>query len=192
LGGVGEFGPLAGATWTQHGLELVTKQGLLLHCPGGPPAEHGGAWACEASPARPLPVPSGAEAIAAAVTELAGPEAKKVAALLLDSFPGTVALLEDGPEGWFPMGQVHLTSAHHHGLAFSGEELVATARGGEVIRKHIRDGSLTTHPAPTGPRGREYHAAGALPGGGLLRLALHRREADGAGAAWLPELLGAE
>ncbi|CAK0851018.1 unnamed protein product [Prorocentrum cordatum] len=141
-----------------------------------------------ASPARPLPVPAGAEALAAAVGVLGGPAPRRVAALLLDSLPGTAALLEDGPDGWMPLGQVHLAPEHRHGLAFSGEELVAVSRGGEVIRKHVRDGSLITHPAPGGPRGREYHAAGALPGGGLLRLALRPRGA-GAGAAWSAELL---
>merc|ERR1719229_544085 len=69
LDGVGEFGPLAGASWSKQGLELVTKAGKLLLCPGHAPTTQG-VWACRASGEGVAALlPSGGQLLAAALAE---------------------------------------------------------------------------------------------------------------------------
>jgi len=185
LEGLGEFGALAGAGWAAQGLDLVTQAGDLLHCPGHRPGEHG-AWRCGAvSPARRLPVPRGSRLLVGAVRGLPG---GRLAAMLLEHLPGSVALVSEDAEGWSPAGEVHLppgssTDGFRPGLAFSGEELLITTPTGEVHRRHLERGPATPHPSPGGRR--EFRAACGMPGGGIAHLALAQQPLG----RWGPELL---
>jgi hypothetical protein len=197
LDGVGEFGPLAGASWSKQGLELVTQAGTLLHCPGHTPTEHG-VWPCKTASAPALPMPSGASLLAAAV----GDHADSVngmgrrLAMVHEESPEIVSIFaEDGVgKSWSPVGEVHVPRAAIAGqgerisLAFAGHELLITQGDGVVHRRHTVYGTQAVHQAPMAEGRREFHAACASPKEGLLRLAL-RPAGAGNGAAWVPELL---
>jgi hypothetical protein len=199
LDGVGEFGPLAGASWSQHGLELVTQVGKLLICPGHAPAEHG-AWLCKATDGPPLPMPSGTQLIAAAVGDFAdvadGMGMGRRLAMVHKDFPGTVSIFaEEGMgKGWNPVGEMHLPQddmTGHAGkvsLAFANHELLIIMGNGVVHRRDMFYGTHAFHPAPAAAGKREFHAVCSLPKEGLLRLALRPADARD-GSAWVPELL---
>jgi len=197
LEGATEFGPLAGAAWTHSGLQLVTKAGQMLHCPGHAPTGLG-TWPCQAASGKPLPLPNGARLLAAAIgertAEPGGGLAARMAAILLEDLPGIVALFDEdgGDAGWRPAGEVHLppgcSAGDGLGLSLSGDELLMVTGRGEVHRRHLLDGTAAAHAAPAGAKPREFHAACAHPGGELLRLAL-RQSARPGGLAWSPELL---
>jgi len=201
LQGLGEWGPLAGASWTQRGLQLITVAGQLLHCPGQEvPAS--GAWPCQAAEHPPLPLPAGAELLSAAVGEETTHEAKvaskaPLVALLFKHMPQVAALYRAVEGAWHPAGEVHVPPGvgPRPSLSLDGvEHLLIGGHGGEVHRRPLMAGGAgapALHPAPMGSAGdrREFRAACARPeGGDLLRLAI--READS--GAWTPELISAQ
>ncbi|CAE8581405.1 unnamed protein product, partial [Polarella glacialis] len=123
--GLGELGPLAGATWTEAGLHLVTKSGELLACPGSGPEE--GRWSF--SKASKLPLPSGVRLSSAALSE-------RTAALIYEHLPSVIFLFEQAAasDAWVPAGEVHLppTADDKVGLSFAGSNLLAiSGKNGE-------------------------------------------------------------
>jgi len=191
LEGLSLLSRLAGASWTQAGLQFVTAAGELLHCPGHAPSEHG-AWRCAPADTERLPLPSGSQVLAAAIGEPTTAAAGRMAALLLQEMPGTVALFAEhaGRGSWRPAGEVHLPPGGVEGLAFAGAELLATTAKGQVLRWHLRDGAVAAHAAPVaGSAKREFRATCALPGGSFARLALRSAARPSGGVSWGPELL---
>jgi len=196
LSGIGDFGPLAGATWTRQGLLVVTRSGRLLQCPGSAPADSG-EWACEEDPAVRLPLPAGAQLLSAAVAAPGGGGgvslAGRLVALVDSSLPRAVLLFREEGRGaaWSQAGEVHLPPGGrgdgHARVGASDSELLVVFGDGEVHRRPLRDGRAAAHPAPAGTPSHEYQAACALPSGGLVRLAL-RQTGKNADSAWVPEV----
>jgi len=187
LVGVSELGPLAGAAWTDAGLSLVTKAGVLLTCAGnGPDA---GRWTCAVAKAARLPLPSGASLISAALSE----SKERTIALIFQHNPGQISLFKEGASGWMPQGEIHLPQAAgvHIGLSFAGQELLAIlGKSGEVHRRNLLDGtSAWTASPPAGPK-REFRSAcsASASSSGLLRLALSQKLTSHS-HAWVTELI---
>eukprot|EP00928_Gymnodinium_smaydae_P017763 TRINITY_DN1678_c1_g1_i2.p1 TRINITY_DN1678_c1_g1~~TRINITY_DN1678_c1_g1_i2.p1 ORF type:complete len:1051 (+),score=179.82 TRINITY_DN1678_c1_g1_i2:151-3303(+) len=199
LQGLTQVGPLIGASWLEDGLWVVAREGGIMHCPG-----HGlegvYSWQCmPASKVVALPVPSGARLRAAA---LGGRRTAAVpmAAVLLDSAPGVVALYESRGEsaGWSPIGEIHVPSqsqaelGSHAGLAFDGTDLLITMASGTVHRRNVlatSEVASAVHHAPSDSATREWTSACAFPAaqGGILRLAL--KQPAQSSSTWLPELI---
>lgn len=185
LVGLGEQ-RLAGSSWNQEGLQVITRSGLILECPGHGPSD--GTWECVESKLKSLPVADGSELLAAAAMG-------QMAALQLDDFPDTVAVFRrTDSQGWRPAGEVRMPPGTDSrlGLAFQGPELLISTSTGEVLRRHLTDGTSVWHAAPVAlayASPREFQSSCDLFAvGGLLRLAL-RRTGSGLGSAWGPELI---
>jgi hypothetical protein len=213
LEGLNELGPLAGTSWGNEGLHLVTKSGRVLRCDGHGPNDQG-TWPCGASGAVQLPISQGSRVAAAAVTELDAGSGRRMAAIIIDEFPDEVVLFGERSEGgWEPAGEIHLPPRSFNGgafqssgLAFDGAELLAvSAITGEVHRRHALPQSSAaalvarTHKSPSMGAGssgtmREWHSVCALKSpvskGGLLRLSLQHSQTE-AGSAAIPELIAA-
>jgi len=181
--GLEAFHAIAGGHW-EKGLQLITKAGQLLECPGTGPEQ--GRWHCKSSSMK-LPLPEGTQLHAAAITEHAEESSpSRTVALLFENLPQIISLFKEGPSGWTSAGEVHLPEAGTS-LSFFGEELLALLSNGSVMRRHVREGSNKWHAAPPAAQlPREHHAACAKDVGGLLRLAL--RQAAPKVEAWMAEL----
>ena len=169
---------IVGSAWTADGLQLVTRAGTFLSCPGSPGE---GLWICHAADLAALELPHGSAVLSASLAD------GKVA-LQLENLPGSVALFKHGAAGWSPTGLVHVPPNFKGrlGLALTANELLVTASNGDVLRRRLVDGRASLQP-PTSTGQREFQAACVQPDGSLLRLAL-RRGSD-QGSAWSPELL---
>jgi len=194
LEGLGEWGPLAGGAWGAHGLQLLTAAGKILHCPGHE-VPSGGAWPCQVADEHPqLPVPVGAELLAAAFADDHDSKSEPLVALVMKHMPEVAALFRATSGSWHPVGEVHMPPGVglRPSLAFDGpDHLLLGGGAGEVHRRPIVAGAApaTLHAAPVGAASttREFHAACMHPAGGeLVRLALRKAEAA---AAWAPELI---
>jgi len=197
LHGLEHHSALAGAAWAAGGLQLVTRAGHLLHCPGTSPAQPG-MWSCYPQSGAPLPLPEGAQLLAAAIGEPATNSPGRKAALLLRDQPGILGLFAEDSDGtgWSPAGEVHLpTPGDLVHLLLSGNELILTSGDGSVHGRHLKDGTSRMHVAgPISDGGvREFHATCMPPaannkGNSVLRLALKQVvQSDGA-ISWGPEL----
>lgn len=196
----GVEGALAGASWTASGLHLVTKAGVLVHCPGHKPTESG-TWPCKAAVGAALAVPRGSWLLAAAVAE---PKlGERLVALLFDNLPTTVVLFKDegNSHGWQAAGEVHLPPWHARSavpgggqvhLAFAGDSILVTTGDGAVHHRPLHKGGKQVHTvAPLSPALREWRATCMLSpetAGSLVRLALRQTSAS-ASAPWRPELV---
>lgn len=194
LEGVGESGPLAGATWTRRGLQLVTSKGKLLHCPGHAPVD--GIWSCGMDRHAPFPLPAGAELLAAAFKEAADDandaSSDPLLALVFKNLPRLVMLYSSKDGTWRPSGEVHLPADDHRvGLNFHGDDLLISTSLGDVRRHSLKGTSSTVLVSPAVDAGRLFSSACPTSEEGLVRLAFRQRSSD-AGAARSPELLFSE
>eukprot|EP00443_Scrippsiella_acuminata_P003430 CAMPEP_0115363976 /NCGR_PEP_ID=MMETSP0270-20121206/103517_1 /TAXON_ID=71861 /ORGANISM="Scrippsiella trochoidea, Strain CCMP3099" /LENGTH=299 /DNA_ID=CAMNT_0002786633 /DNA_START=70 /DNA_END=970 /DNA_ORIENTATION=- len=184
LEGLGEWGPLAGAT-----LAAPDDDGKLLHCPGHEvPAS--GAWPCQESQHPPLPMPTGSELVSAAFAEDASAASTNLlVALVFKNMPEIAALYRAVAGSWHPAGEVHVPpgSGPQPSLGFDGvENLLVTGAAGEVHRRHLAGGTHALHPAPAGASAREFRSACVLPEGQIIRLALRQMDTS---APSRPELI---
>jgi len=192
LDGIGEMGPLAGATWTRRGLQLVTTAGKFLHCPGSSPVL--GSWSCKAAQHTTLTLPAGSELLAAAFKEAADDakdaSAAPLLALVLNNFPKLVVLYADNGHSWSPSGEVHLPHDvdHRIGLNFHGDDLLVTTSAGEVHRHSMGGAPPTVHTAPTALVGRHFTSVCPTSEAGLARLGMRHMVSD-VGTVRGPELL---
>eukprot|EP00932_Pfiesteria_piscicida_P018117 SRR837773.4987.p2 GENE.SRR837773.4987~~SRR837773.4987.p2 ORF type:complete len:206 (-),score=46.62 SRR837773.4987:55-672(-) len=187
LDGLGEFGPIAGASWGQGGLHLVSSSGHLLHCEGH--THRGGRWPCRAAEHVPLPLAKGAELLAAAISHPQG-GAGPLVAIVLRSFPQLAAVYRSVDGAWQPEHEVHLPPhGGRPGLSLDHDELLVTLPGGEVHRRPVvhgaRGGTLHAAVQMTDGSQREFCSSCAMAQGKLLRLALRQGQAN----AWAPEIV---
>jgi len=185
LEGLAEHGRIAGSSWTQSGLQLITTTGAVLECLGHGPKD--GVWSC--SNEGLVPLPSGAKLMEAALN-FEHPLGR-LAALQLDIAPGTISIFEETDmHGWRPAGEVHMPPATQSriSLSFQGPELFISTVHGEVHRRNLVDDTSAWHMAPARSAVREFHSSCQMAGSGLVRLAL-RKASDDMGAAWGPEVL---
>lgn len=181
--------PIAGATWHDQGLHLVTKDAKLMHCPGHTPAD--GAWACRPSEHAPVPVPEGTELLAAAFKAADAHSPEPLMAMVFKNLPHAAVVYQAAADGWKPLTEVHVPVAPGDGmhLGFDNDSLLVSTGSGEVHRRGLRSSTPPAFfPAPADQGLRRYHAACAQHDGGLMRLA-HRRADGEAGAPWRPELI---
>lgn len=187
--GILQYGPLAGAAWTSGGLQLMTKSGTFLSCPGHSPMERGG-WKCQQAAGLP-PLPRDARVKAAAVEESKDTLGLTVA-LLFEDLPHTVSIFKktyaDASSRWEPVREIHVPPSivEPMGLAIANDELLITSLLGEVHRQHILRGTLSVHRAPASPQPREFHATCSLAEDRFMHLALRQPSAS---SSWVPELL---
>lgn len=190
LVGLDAMGPLAGASWSRHGLRLVTTAGKILHCPGSRPVMS--TWFCSIAEHVPL-LMTGSDVLAAAFTEgrddAEKASSKPLLALVLKSLPKMVALYTSDGGKWAPTGEVHLPfdADHHLGLNFHDDDLLISSATGEVRRHSLTGASPSVMSAPPPVPGRHFSSACPTSADGLVRLGT--RTASGNGAALGPELL---
>jgi hypothetical protein len=195
LEGMIAAGPLAGASWLHDGLHLVTRAGSIWRCLGEAP-NPGESWTCATSHSDALPVPPGAEVLAAAVGEVPGSAAsstRRLAGLLFKHAPDRVFIFSDDG-GWHTSGEIHTPPATGLGrpsLQFNADELLILMPDSTVYQRSTSSGTSTTNAKRTLTNGgevREWRSTCVPAHGGLLRLSLLSSTKE-ASNAWLPELI---
>jgi len=191
LVGLDAMGPLAGASWSHHGLRLVTTAGNILHCPGNRPVMS--TWSCSVAEHVPLPT-TGSDVLAAAFKEgrydAEKDLVKPLLALVFKSLPKMVALYTSDGGKWAPNGEVHLpfNADHRLGLNFHGDNLLISSATGEIRRHSLTGASPSVSSAPPPVPGRHFTSACPISADGLVRLGT-RSTGSEYGAALGPELL---
>eukprot|EP00448_Togula_jolla_P036055 CAMPEP_0170636074 /NCGR_PEP_ID=MMETSP0224-20130122/37586_1 /TAXON_ID=285029 /ORGANISM="Togula jolla, Strain CCCM 725" /LENGTH=900 /DNA_ID=CAMNT_0010965667 /DNA_START=57 /DNA_END=2757 /DNA_ORIENTATION=+ len=177
LEGLSSLGQVLGAAWGESGLRLVTRSGALAQCSSTEPEQ--GKWHCRATPAPPLSLPEGQNALPVVVVDGSG-DAMLRAAIAHPG--GRVALHElrtrDWKEAaWEEVSEVFLPSykdAEVVGLSATASSLLVTGSDGVAHQWDLLAGRPTTAPrreVPMVGQGRTWRAACALPGGRVTRLA---------------------
>jgi len=199
LEGVGDLGPVAGATWTRHGLQLVTTTGKLVQCPGSMPVM--GVWSCQEAQHVSLPLPAGSELVAAAFKEADDAKdasAEPLLALVFKNFPKLAMLYSSKGGTWTPNGEVHLPldADHRIGLNFQGDDLLVATSMGEISRHSLKGAPPSVLPpsvlaAPPAVAGRHFTSACPMSETSFVRLGL-RPTGSETGLARGPELLLSE
>mmetsp|Transcript_39096 Transcript_39096/g.112361 ORF Transcript_39096/g.112361 Transcript_39096/m.112361 type:complete len:845 (+) Transcript_39096:93-2627(+) len=175
LEGAIRHGPLIASSWDDHGLLLVTKQGAVLHCPGGGPVA--GRWKCEPMAGARLPLGRDFSG-SVAVTRSGG----ALRAAVLFPGDGSISLFARtvAASSWLPSGEVRASLAHKSAsFSADGEVLVLTTADGAVSHLRMRDGAMSTAaPRLAGFKDYEVSSACGLPAGSLARLALSSNGAN--------------
>lgn len=178
---------------------LVSNQGHLMQCPGAAPAS-GGNWPCSplAEIGR-LPLAEGSRLAAAATTWLPSHSGARLHAVLVDeSAPDLASLFvlegKDGEASWLPLGELVMPKGRVVSLSFVDGELLIGTEAGQVIRRSVQDGVVTSSAVHSFKKSANsdssWRAVCGLPDTGAVAHLQLRRPA--ASLAWRPEVSTAE